>query len=207
MKRIICVLLMAAVCFSLTACSRTNHKQDYNPSVTEMKAICELATMECYYHNVAKYSEEDASGILWWEKDRKFWIEYAGIVTVGIDASFVKIDVDGEKVTITIPPAKVLGCRVDEESLTADSVIVGQNSAKVKSEHQTVAYKEAQENMRAKAASDTALLASAQQCAQRLLENYVNSIGDLTQKNYQIEWIYLDDTEKTPVSSETTEEA
>lgn len=70
MKRIICVLLMAAVCFSLTACSRTNHKQDYNPSVTEMKAICEPATMECYYHNVAKYSEEDASGILWWEKDR-----------------------------------------------------------------------------------------------------------------------------------------
>ena len=32
------------------------------PESSQMKMICELATMECYYHNVAKYLEEDASG-------------------------------------------------------------------------------------------------------------------------------------------------
>lgn len=30
------------------------------PDVTEMRAICELSVMDCYYHNVAKYFEEDA---------------------------------------------------------------------------------------------------------------------------------------------------
>ena len=31
----------------------------------QIKAICELAVMDCYYHNVAKFTEEDAQGMLW----------------------------------------------------------------------------------------------------------------------------------------------
>lgn len=197
MKKISTVFLAVVICLSLTACSGAEHSEkEIVPQESQMKSICELATMDCYYHNVAKYSEEDASGFLWWKKDREFWVEYAGIVTIGIDSSLVNIEVADENVTITIPPAKVLGCKVDDTTLTEDSFIVARNSAEVKAEHQTEAFKQAQTTMQEEAENDTVLLASAQQRAQKLLEDYVNNIGDCVGKTYKIKWIYLENAEQ-----------
>lgn len=196
MKKVSALMLVVIMCFSCISCSKTdNSKIEIAPQASQMKSICELATMDCYYHNVAKYSEEDASGALWWKKDRKFWVEYAGIVTIGIDTSLVNIEVNGEMVTITIPPAKVLGCKVDETTLTKDSFIIAKNSAKVEAEHQTEAFKQAQAEMQIEASNDTVLLASAQQRAQKLLEDYVNNIGSCVGKTYQMKWVYLDGAE------------
>lgn len=193
MKKIISILLVFMLAFSCMACAKTTEpKQEIVPQASQMKAICELATMKCYYHNVAKYTKEDAAGILWWKKDRRFWIEYEGIVTMGIDASLVDIEVDNDTVTITIPPAKVLGFEVDETTLNEDSYIVDTKSAKVKAEHQTEAFKQAQDHMKEEAEKDTLLLANAQQRAQKLLEDYVNNIGNCVGKTYNIKWIYLD---------------
>ncbi len=193
MKKIISILLVFMLAFSCMACAKTTEpKQEIVPQASQMKAICELATMKCYYHNVAKYTKEDAAGILWWKKDRRFWIEYDGIVTMGIDASLVDIEVDNDTVTITIPPAKVLGFEVDETTLNEDSYIVDTKSAKVKAEHQTEAFKQAQDHMKEEAEKDTLLLANAQQRAQKLLEDYVNNIGNCVEKTYNIKWIYLD---------------
>ena len=193
MKKIISILLVFMLAFSCMACAKTTEpKQEIVPQASQMKAICELATMKCYYHNVAKYTREDAAGILWWKKDRRFWIEYDGIVTMGIDASLVDIEVDNDTVTITIPPAKVLGFEVDETTLNEDSYIVDTKSAKVKAEHQTEAFKQAQDHMKEEAEKDTLLLANAQQRAQKLLEDYVNNIGNCVGKTYNIKWIYLD---------------
>lgn len=193
MKKIISILLVFMLAFSCMACAKTTEpKQEIVPQASQMKAICELATMKCYYHNVAKYTREDAAGILWWKKDRRFWIEYDGIVTMGIDASLVDIEVDNDTVTITIPPAKVLGFEVDETTLNEDSYIVDTKSAKVKAEHQTEAFKQAQDHMKEEAEKDTLLLANAQQRAQKLLEDYVNNIGNCVEKTYNIKWIYLD---------------
>ena len=83
------------------------------------------------------------SGIGLWKKDRKFWIEYAGVAAVGIDASLINMEV--------------------------------------------------QDNMRKEAEKDTVLLASVQQRAQKLLEDYVNNIGACTGKTYSIKWVYLED--------------
>lgn len=197
MKKIIGIILTFVICISFTACSHSekSHK-NISPQASQMKSICELATMQCYYHNVAKYIEEDAEGFLWWKKDRKFWVEYSGIVTIGVDTSLVNIEVDGENVTITIPPAKVLGCKVDEATLTEDSFIVAKDSAKVEAEHQTQAFKEAQSKMEAEATNDTVLLANAQQRAQKLLEDYVANIGNVVGKSYQIKWVYLEGAEQ-----------
>ena len=52
---------------------------------------------------------------------------------------------------------------------------------------------EAQDNIHKEAEKDTVLLASAQQRAQKLLEDYVNNIGACTGKTYTIKRIYLDD--------------
>ena len=193
MKRILCIILIAVMCLSFTACSNSdNANKDLSPQAAQMKSICELATMQCYYHNVAKYDEKDATGVLFWKKDRQFWIEYSGIVTIGINTSLVSIEVDGENVTITIPPAQVLSCKVDDKTLNVDSFIVANDSASVEAEHQTKAFQEAQAKMQEDASNDTALLASAQQRAQKLLEDYVNNIGECTGKSYKFKWVYLD---------------
>ena len=72
---------------------------------------------------------------------------------------------------------------------------MAQGSASVKAEHQTEAFREAQEQMWQAASNDTTLLANAQQRAQQLLEDYVNNIGDGVGKKYRIHWVYLENAE------------
>ena len=194
MKKYLSVILIIMICFSSMACAK--EVKNIAPDTARMKSICELAVMECYYHNVAKYKEENATGMLWWEKDRHFWMEYAGVVTIGVDTSLMNIEVKDENVTITIPPAKVLGCKVDETTLTEDSFIVAQNSAKVEAEHQTEAFKSAKDKLESEAKSNFTLLAAAQQRVQKLLEDYVTNIGNSVGKTYKIKWIYLEGAEE-----------
>ena len=76
MKRIISVLLAALTLLLMAAgqqASGSEAQSVVEPKASQMKSICELATMECYYHNVAKYKEENAEGVLWWKKDKVFW--------------------------------------------------------------------------------------------------------------------------------------
>lgn len=210
MKKFISVLVCMAALLSLTACGKPEaNSVSMEPKTSQMKAICELAVMDCYYHNVAKFSEEDAEKFLFWAKDKNFWIEYSGVVTLGIDASLVKVEVSGTGVSITIPNASVLSCTVDSSSLTEDSFIVAKDSAKIEAEDEVYAFSAAQTYLEETAASDTALLANAQQRAQELLEEYVTNIGKAMGQEYSIKWIYLDetsapsDTEQDPVESES----
>ena len=82
MKRAIALLLAAMILLPFSACGKTEKEERINmePQVSQMKAICELAVMDCYYHNVAKFTEKDAEGALFWKKDKHFWVEYSGIV-------------------------------------------------------------------------------------------------------------------------------
>lgn len=204
MKKLMCILISAVLTLSLAACSDTEPAPvDMEPKTSQMKAICELAVMDCYYHNVAKYEMKDAEGFLWWTKDKNFWIEYSGVVTIGIDVSRVTVEVDGTKVTISIPAAEVLRYTVDSNSLTEDSYIVAKDSAAIEAEDEIAAFSVAQADLEATASQDTALLASAQQQAQQLLEDYITNIGKATGKSYSIEWIYLDEN-NVPVGSEQT---
>ena len=205
MKKLTCILISAMLTLSLAACSDTEPAPvDMEPKTSQMKAICELAVMDCYYHNVAKYELKDAEGFLWWTKDKNFWIEYSGVVTIGIDVSRVTVEVDGTKVTISIPAAEVLRYTVDSNSLTEDSYIVAKDSAAIEAEDEIEAFSVAQADLEATASQDTALLASAQQQAQQLLEDYITNIGKATGKSYSIEWIYLDEN-NVPVGSEQTD--
>lgn len=190
-KKIVSIVLAAVMCLTCISCGQKEQKMVEEPKVSQVKAICELAVMDCYYHNVAKYFEEDASGIWLWKKDKKFWIEYSGVVRIGIDASQVQMEVKDKQVEITMPKAKVMNCTVDAATLNTDSFIVASDSAKVEAEDQTKAFREAQKNMEEEASGDSALLAAAQQRAQNLLEEYVKNVGNVTGTEYTITWKYI----------------
>lgn len=208
MKKIF-LILAAMLSLMCVSCKATEPAQSetiaIKPQETQMRNICELATFDCYYHNVAKYYEKDATGALLWKKDRKFWIEYSGIVTIGIDVSKVKFNISDDTVSITLPPAQVQSCKVDETTLTDESFIIDAESAVVEAEHQTAAFKEAQENMKKAAANDNVLLENARSRAKQLLEGYVNNIGNLVGKKYTIVWECLDSEQ--PTTSEVSSPA
>lgn len=194
MKKMITLLLALAALLGCTACGQKEEAPTVEPDVTEMRAICELSTMDCYYHNVAKYFEKDAQRGFWGigKKDKHFWVEYSGVVRMGIDASLVNIEVEDTLVTITIPEAKVLKCTVNSDSLSQDSYIVDTDSAKIEAADEVLAFAEAQRQLEETAAKDKTLLANAQQRAESLLKEYINNIGEAVGKEYKIDWIYVD---------------
>src|SRR5699024_7597829 len=107
MKKVVSAFLACFLTLALSSCNQaTQTPSDIEPDVSQMRAICELSVMDCYYHNVAKFKEENAEGILWWQKDKQFWIEYSGIVTLGVDISSVDIQINDTQITIHLPEAE-----------------------------------------------------------------------------------------------------
>ena len=73
------------------------------PEISQVRAICNL-------------------GKDWiFQKDRELWIEYTGIATIGIDMSMVEMKVEGNKVIVSLPKAKLLSIDIDEEKINEDS--------------------------------------------------------------------------------------
>lgn len=197
LTRLMCLLIACTLCMG--GCGKKKKDDDKAtidieavPEGSQMRAIAELATTDCYYHNVAKFTEKNATGHLWWKKDKKFWVEYSGVVTIGIDVSRLSIEVEGDKVTIYMPDAKVLDIKVDEASLTSDAFVVDSDSASIDADDQTEAFRVAQEYMRSNAENDTVLLTNARQRAEELLTEYVDNLGDAVGKKYSINWVYID---------------
>ena len=107
MKKVkwILLLLVSLLVFSLSGCEKkpsADIQEDISaeeglrvqniPQIGKVKSICELATVECRYHNVAKSTKEAGTGVLHWgEKERTFWIEYTGIAEIGFQTKDIEM--------------------------------------------------------------------------------------------------------------------
>ena len=204
MKKFVYYILSFVMIFICSSCTNAamDESSSLEPQASQMKAICELAVMDCYYHNVAKFTEEDVQGMLWWKKDKHFWIEYSGIVTLGIDASQLQVESNDSEITITLPEAKVLGCKVDSSSLTEDSFIVDKESADIEALDEVKAFEVAQSKLEETAANDQLLLTNAQQRVQELINSYITNIETATGKNYTIHWVYANTDENAEQNTE-----
>ncbi len=195
MKKALAAILAGIMLLCCVACGKTE-VPEINPDEGKIKSICQLSVMECYYHNVAKVNELNAEKLLWITKNRHFWVEYTGVVTFGIDASKVKMEVSGKEITLTMPKAEVLKYKIESNSLDQNSYIVDKDSAKVTHEHITAALSDAQEKLKKQAESDDTLLSMAQNRAKELLEAYVKNLAMASgnaENEYTINWVYLDD--------------
>lgn len=195
-KLLLIVLTLLMALGTLTGCEAMSALAS-EPDIGHVRNICELATLECYYHNVAKAEKEAGNSILnIGEKDRTFWIEYSGTIKLGIDMSKVEMKVKGKNITITLPAAEVLSVDIDQDSYTADSFVANKdgffNKNKITSDDATKAVKDASEDMEAIAMENSALLVNAEDRAQKMIENYINQLGELTGNKYQITWQRLE---------------
>ena len=189
-KITICVLIIA-VCILCGCTGETENKQQ--PEIEQIKAICELSTLECRYNNVAKGVKTKGEGLAHLgEKDRKYWIEYEGVVKLGIDLSKVSMRIEGTDVIVTMPEVEIQNISIVESSYNADSVIVSEdaffNKNKITVEEQQSVVEDAQKEMEATLMANSDLKNRAQDRAKTLIESYINNLGQATGVSYNVVW-------------------
>lgn len=187
------MIYLLILIFLLSGCSTKraseSEKSAEQLNISQLQSVCELATLECYYHNTAKLNSQ--SRVLFWNTSKKLWIEYSGIVKIGVDISKLDMKIKGHVVTIALPDAKIFSCKVDETSLSKETIYTeqkGLGGSKVNAEDQSKAFEEAQKNMLETVLKDETLLLQAKERAQALLANYVKSIGDAIGVEYEVQW-------------------
>lgn len=181
------MLLVGTVVLCLTGCGKEIQTADFS-GVT---SVCELATLKCYYHNIAK-AETEASGIFAkWLKTgyKKIWTEYSGIIEYGIDISQVTVSEPDKNgvVTVTMPDAQVLNVDVDEDSLGTPLTDTGFLTS-VTTEEKTTTLAGAQEAMEQQAKENTEMLSQAKARAKTLIEEYIKNVGESIGEEYTVEW-------------------
>lgn len=196
MKRFILLLLIIACLLGTCSCGK-NKDVVVTPDIKQISNICNIATLECYYHNVAMDTKDKGTGFQHiFDSDQECWIEYSGKVTLGIDGNSVDITTSGNQIEITLPKAKILRYGFDENQ---DFVVYSKkgnviqeliNSNKISADEKTEMIKNAQETMKQTAEENEYLLQVAESKAKEIIENYINSIGELSNVEYNITWKY-----------------
>lgn len=183
-----CVILITLLSINcLFGCGSQKQKPDFS----SIKSVCELSTLKCYYHNVATY-EKNAHGLLkvFGSGYKKIWIEYSGIVNLGIDIN--KVDISepdtNNVITIKIPDAEVQSTSLDKSTLSEPLTDKGVFT-KITTEEKTEALSSAQQNIKETAQKDTSLLAQAKEHAKLILQGYINNLGEEFNEEYTIKWV------------------
>lgn len=177
-------LLICIVILPLHGCKKSENQ------FKSINSICEYATLECYYHNVAKFEDPGKVFIVTFG-NKKAWIEYSGTVKLGIDARRISVSVDGQNVTVTMPHAKVLSTYLDIDSIN-EAWIENGLFASIVAEDRTKAVAEAQSNMEMSASQDANLLMQSENRAKSMIEKYIMNVGKLSNKDYQVTWNMVD---------------
>ena len=191
LKRICIILLIAVIAIGITAC--TNPFSSDRPQLDTIKEICELETLTVKCNDVIKAEKKAGEG---WEHlletDRKYWVEYTGLVEMGVNAEDIEIKVKGNRVYIDLPEAEVLDVHVDDDSINEDSIYVSNdrfiNPNKISAEEQTDIIREAQEQLKTAFEDNEEIKAEATQATKTAIENYIDKLGESFDVDYVIIW-------------------
>ncbi len=185
-----CLILLAVIIVKIPAFEKRETSVNEFSSVDQ---ICELATLRSYYHDVSG-DEKQPDGLFKYGLFRygykKFWMEYDGIVELGIDANEVEVNSpnDDNIVYVYVPDAKILNVTADKESMSDPIVETGRFTS-ITIEEKTKAFSDAQKAMKENAESDKMLLNQAKSNAKILLKQYIVTAGQRIGKEYTVKWL------------------
>ena len=186
MTRISKLIMAAGLLVTFAGCS-TPKTAEFG----EVKNICELATMKCYFHNVAKVDQK-GEGIFAWTSygNKKIWMEYTTQVELGIDASQVSIEKPDAKnvVKITVPSAKILTTYTDPDSFE-DPLVEAGFLTTVTAADKTTVFNQGQSELENDINANTQLMEQAKDRAKAVIQGYVENVGRQLGQTYTIEWI------------------
>lgn len=195
MKKISVYIILTISILLLSGCGKTNHELTAE-KVKKLELTGNLITYQAYYHNVIEYNKSPHSGILnFLEKERRLFVEYNGTIKIGISLSKVKIKVDGNKINIFIPKAKVIGePNIDKTDFDAKKFIESKDGLIIKNpitaDDSTSAFDKAQKELKEAAMNDEELLSQAQKRAKILIEEKINQLNDSNKSDLNISWEY-----------------
>lgn len=184
-------LFLSAILLSFSLCSCGNEEVQ-EADFSGCKDVAELATIECYYHNVAEI-KNDGTSYLFGALNvgyKKAWFEYRGSVKLGIDASEIVVSKpdDSGVVRVVLPEARVMGSPdVDVDSISQLVSSTGLLTP-ITSEEETKALADAQAKMLEMAQQDETLKRQARNRAQILIEQYIVNIGEATGVEYTVQF-------------------
>lgn len=174
---------------------------DMHPQEIQIRNICELATLEVYFHSVAKAVKPASSGLTGvGQEDRRFWFEYSGSAKIGIDMSRVVITITDDSVNILIPHASIIGgLNIDSSSYDYNSVIMEPDSSSFYTANNiiasdvTAAVGRANEAITEEISSDNVLMMRAETRAVELIRKYIEQISEYSNVNYEFTWGYIEE--------------
>lgn len=198
---IIAVLLVSTVsgCSSSTIATteqdiqNTENKTKAYEQLQQINTECKLATLECRYNNVAKSKKAKGKGFFHiGEKDREFWIEYKGVMYLGVDVNDIQISVNETDVLVYIPEAEqVMFPDIDQNYLNGKSYVLskdGFNQNKISAADQFKAISEAQDNMKNMNENNKGLYVAAKNIAKKQISDYIDNVGANFGITYNIHW-------------------
>lgn len=198
------LLLMAIAASWIVPMVHNNQAELFDTNeFSAVDKICELATLKCYYHDVAEF-EKDAEGLFKYGLAKygykKLWMEYDGIVQVGIDVNEVKVSSPDKNgvVQIYVPEAKILDVSAQIDSMKDPITDTGWFTS-ITTEEKAQAFAAAQANMKEEAQANGSILSQAQNNAKELLKQYVINVGKQLNKQYTVQWV--DSTEERKADS------
>lgn len=189
----------------------TEDEIEFAPDEYQIRSICELATLKCYYHNTAKAVKSAGTGLFHvGEEDTPYWFEYTAQATFGIDGHRVQVVVDGNNIIVYMPHAKILSIDVDPNS-TTDPIVRPhkwyRNDVEIGAQDITDALAEANVNLKKEILADTKQFSLAEKNAQDLIQNYIDQIAEMSGSKFKVQWKFLGDAEETAVTEATTTSA
>ncbi|MFQ9158425.1 MAG: DUF4230 domain-containing protein [Blautia sp.] len=121
-RKILFLILMVVIVIISIKWKAKKETDTIELSQATIEKICELATLRCYYHDVAEY-EKQPDGLfkygLFQYGYKKMWMEYDGIVSVGIDIDQVQMEGPDENnlIRIYVPDAQIFDVDADVDSM------------------------------------------------------------------------------------------
>jgi predicted transcriptional regulator len=122
------------------------------------------------------------------KKSKKMWIEHKSAVKVGVDANEIKVDSGKNKVTVTVPKAKVLSVNVDPNSFNANSYSISSTRLrKISAKEQNTAMHNANKDIKKIVSQDPVLMHEAQKRTGKVLSGYFSALMDKTHDKRKLE--------------------
>ena len=163
------------------------------PDFTEIVKIGDLMTLKCYYHNVAEYEKEPDGlfqyGLLQVGK-KKFWVEYEGIVKIGIDINKVEIGNPDENGIVRVYVPEVDKFEANQNSNSVQDPIYEKSwFTSITTEEKTAALAVSQEKMLEAAKTDQSMITRARENAKSIIEQYITNAGMALSQEYKVQWV------------------
>lgn len=180
-KTFICLFFITGL-ISITTCKINSPK--FNTE--EMQNICNLAVMDCYFHNIAKLNKP---ADFFMAKEKTIWFEYTAKVKFGIDASLLDVIVNKNQVIIRLPQGKALQVpNIIDDSIKPYSSSDGLIKNRISPEEKLLAQEAANQNIIKQLNENSNLIQKAENRIKIILGNYIQQIGEFSGVEYKILW-------------------